>query len=128
MTQGFGRSGTREGAPAHSDAAPWTEPKAHWEPPLDSEAHLRWLAAHGTRICQWPPAPSETAPTDCFQIDQTFWLWQAGVGGLRFRADRPEFFAFPSSGSNLAWFERVVMHSWLPAIYQVWGRQVLHAS
>jgi hypothetical protein len=80
------------------------------------------------RLSQWAPAPFESAPTDCFKVDQTYWVWQAGVGGLRFVADRPEFFAFPTSEVEPAWFKRVVLHSWLPAIYQVWGRQVLHAS
>jgi hypothetical protein len=107
---------------------PWMEPIAHWESALDSAVQSRWLAEHGTRVCQWAPTPFEASPTDCFQIDRTFWLWQAGVGGIRFRSDLPEFFAFPSSDADPAWFERVVLHSWLPAIYQVWGRQVLHAS
>lgn len=128
MTRGPGRSGEREHAPAHPDVEPWTEPIAHWESARNSAVHVGWLAAHGTLVCRWPAAPFEAAPTDCFKVDQTFWLWQAGVGGIRFRADRPEFFAFPSSDVNPAWFERVVLHSWLPAIYQVWGRQVLHAS
>jgi hypothetical protein len=80
------------------------------------------------RLSQWAPAPFESAPTDCFKVDHTYWVWQAGVGGLRFVAGQAEFFAFPASGVEPAWFKRVVLHSWLPAIYQVWGRQVLHAS
>lgn len=107
---------------------PWIEPVAHWEPPLDSAAHAKWLAQQGSRICQWAPAPFEASPTDCFKVDQTYWLWQGGVGGIRFQADLPEFFAFPSPDVEPVWFHQVVTRSWLPAIYQVWGRQVVHAS
>jgi hypothetical protein len=107
---------------------PWTEPVAHWEPALDSPSQSKWLADHGVRLGQWAPAPFETSPTDCFKVDQTYWLWQPGVGGIRFRADRLEFFAFPCPEAKPAWFEQVVTRSWLPAIYQVWGRQVVHAS
>jgi hypothetical protein len=107
---------------------PWTEPQAHWERALDSAAQSQWLEEHGVRLSQWAPAPFERTPTDCFKVDHTYWLWQAGVGGLRFAIDRPEFFAFPASDVEPAWFKRLVLRSWLPAIYQVWGRQVLHAS
>jgi hypothetical protein len=107
---------------------PWTEAVAHWEPALDSAAQSRWLAQEGVRLCQWAPTPFESSPTDCFQVDQTYWLWQAGVGGIRFTAEFPEFFAFPCPDVDPAWFTQVVTRSWLPAIYQVWGRQVVHAS
>jgi hypothetical protein len=107
---------------------PSTEPVAHWEPALDSPSQSKWLTDNGVRLGQWAPAPSETSPTDCFKVDQTYWLWQPGVGGIRFRADRLEFFAFPCPEVEPAWFEQVVTRSWLPAIYQVWGRQVVHAS
>lgn len=113
---------------ARPDVGPWTEAVAHWEPALDSAAQSRWLAQEGVRLGQWAPTPLESSPTDCFQVDQTYWLWQAGVGGIRFRADLPEFFAFPCPDVEPAWFKQVVTRSWLPAIYQVWGRQVVHAS
>jgi hypothetical protein len=118
----------REPAQAYPRVAPWTEAVAHWEPAKDSAAQLKWLTQEGVRLCQWTPAPFESAPTDCFQVDQTYWLWQAGVGGIRFLAGLPEFSAFPSRDVDPAWFHQIVTRSWLPAIYQVWGRQVVHAS
>jgi hypothetical protein len=117
-----------EPALAHPNVVSWTEAVAHWEHALDSSSQIRWLTETGVRLCQWAPAPFETSPTDCFKVDQTYWLWQAGTGGIRFTADLPEYFAFPSPDVEPAWFEEVVTRSWLPAIYQVWGRQVVHAS
>lgn len=63
-----------------------------------------------------------------FRVGTEYWLWQAGVGGLQVFADRPEFVAYRSADVGREWFERLVQRSWLPAVYQVWGRQVLHAS
>jgi len=117
-----------EPAQAHPDVVTWTEAVAHWEQPLDSADQSRWLNEKGVRLCQWTPAPFETSPTDCFKVDQIYWLWQAGVGGIRFTADLPEFFAFPCPDVEPGWFAQVVTRSWLPAIYQFWGRQVVHAS
>jgi hypothetical protein len=108
--------------------ASWTTPTAHWEPPVNSASHSKWLVEHGELLGRWDPAPFETSPTDYYRVDAAYWLWQAGVGGLRFSADAPAYFACPCEGADLAWFRQVVTRSWLPAIYQVWGRQVLHAS
>ncbi|MGQ0736303.1 MAG: hypothetical protein ACT4QD_21945, partial [Acidobacteriota bacterium] len=57
-----------------------------------------------------------------------YWIWQPGVGGIRFRGDQPECLAFPSETVSQDWFEHLVSRSWLPAVFHVWGRQVLHAS
>jgi hypothetical protein len=86
------------------------------------------LLERGRLLSRWEAAPLEPAPTDCFQVGPAYWIWQPGVGGIQFFSDQPEFFAFPEASSDRAWFAYVVTRSWLPAIYQVWGRQVIHAS
>jgi len=48
--------------------------------------------------------------------------------GISFFEDRPQLTAFPSAQVDPDWFNHLVTRSWLPAIYQIWGRQVLHAS
>ncbi|MCC7007770.1 MAG: hypothetical protein IT184_03045 [Acidobacteria bacterium] len=106
----------------------WVEPVIEWQARSDSEAQHRALAASGERLARWPPAPSDDGPTDCFRLGQEFWIWQTALGGLRFSPDHPSCSAFPSIDVDRSWFEHVVTRSWLPAVYQVWGRQVLHAS
>ena len=106
----------------------WTEPQAEWHTGVDSVARYRELVEQGTRLATWPPLPYEDTATDCFQVGQQYWIWQAGVGGISFFADRPAFVAYPSPHADRAWFDHVVSRSWLPTVYQIWGRQVLHAS
>ena len=108
--------------------AAWTEPVGHWEPAIDVESHARELAAHSNHLGQWPPEDFETTPTDCYHGAGEYWLTQHGVGAVRFFADRPEYFAYPDLHGDREWFERVVRQSWMPAIYQVWHRQVIHAA
>jgi hypothetical protein len=106
----------------------WTQPIAHWRVPVDSAARHRELLDTGRLLSRWEAAPLESAPTDCFMLGTAYWIWQPGVGGIQFFSDQPEFFAFPEAHADHSWFEYVVRRSWLPAVYQVWGRQVIHAS
>jgi hypothetical protein len=107
---------------------PWTEPVVDWRSGTDSVAqHARLLTA-GELLATWAPAPFEKTATDCFRIGEEYWVWQPGVGGISFFEDRPQLTAFPSAQVDPDWFEHLVTRSWLPAIYQIWGRQVLHAS
>lgn len=103
-------------------------PGVRWLDPLDDAAHLQWLAREGELLTRWPPAPFEHTPTDCFRLGDEFWIWQPGVGGIHFPASRPEISAYPSAEVDRPAFQQIVLRSWLPAIYQVWGRQVLHAG
>ena len=107
----------------------WVEPTVRWRPEIDSPEHYRRLAHEGTRLVRWPAAPFEDAPTDCFKLgSDEYWIWQSGVGGVRFTAAAPAFDAFPSEAVDRERFRYVLEYSWLPTVYQVWGRQVLHAS
>lgn len=106
----------------------WTEPVGHWEPAIDVESHARRVAAHSAHIGQWPPEEFETTPTDCYRSAGEYWLMQAGVGAVRFLEERPEFFAYPDHRADFNWFHRVVRNSWMPAVYQIWRRQVIHAA
>lgn len=107
----------------------WVEPTVRWQPGIDSPEHGRRLAQEGTRLVRWPAAPFEDSPTDCFKLGpDEYWIWQSGVGGVRFTADQPAFDAFPSETVDSERFRYVLEYSWLPTVYQVWGRQVLHAG
>lgn len=106
----------------------WADPRIVWRPGVDSAAEYDRLTQTAELLTRWPPAPFETSATDCFKAGADFWIWQPGVGGIRFTAVDPSFDAFPASTVDPAWFEYLVTRSWMPAVYQVWGRQVLHAS
>ncbi|HUF47554.1 MAG TPA: hypothetical protein VMM93_07025 [Vicinamibacterales bacterium] len=95
---------------------------------VDSAERYRWLASTGRLLTRWPAEPSEASPTDCFVVGGEYWIWQPGVGGIQFSSDRYELAAFPAADVDPAWFDHLVTRSWLPAVYQTWGRQVLHAS
>lgn len=106
----------------------WTEPVVELQAGVDSVLRHGQLVEQGELLAVWPPAPFEATATECFQVGEEYWIWQRGVGGIRFFPDRPAFVAFPSSEVDPLWFDRLVRRSWLPTVYQVWGRQVLHAS
>ena len=109
--------------------APWTEPRIEWHRGLDSLRHYQYLVDGAELLTRWEPAPFERTATDCFKLGDDFWIWQPGVGGIRFKAGGdPSFSAYPSDTVDPGWFEHLIERSWMPAVYQVWGRQVLHAS
>lgn len=110
------------------DAGSWALPDIDWGPPLD-EAGTSQPSRPGTEpLVTWPPTEFETTATDCFRQGDQIWIWQPLVGAVRFSLCEPRLFAFPWPGGDVAWFREVVTRSWLPAIYPLWGRQVLHAS
>ncbi|MGQ0734851.1 MAG: hypothetical protein ACT4QD_14500, partial [Acidobacteriota bacterium] len=86
----------------------WAQPLVSWQSGVDSSAHHRHLLAHGELLATWPPAPFESTPTDCFKLGDDYWIWQPGVGGIRFRGDQPECLAFPSETVSQDWFEHLV--------------------
>lgn len=106
----------------------WTEPALHWQAAVDSASRHRELVSQGELLTRWPALPFEAAPTDCIKIGSEFWIWQPGVGGIRFTAEHPACDVYPDAQGDREWFTRIVTRSWLPAAYQVWGRQALHAS
>lgn len=106
----------------------WTEPSVEWRLGTDCAAYYEWLVEHGELLVTWPPNPFEDTATECFRVGQDYCIWQPGVGGIRFPENRPQFTAFPFPGIDPDSFKYLIARSWLPAVYQVWGRQVLHAS
>lgn len=106
----------------------WSAPVVEWRLGLSESAQHERLGRDGELLARWPPAPFETEPTECFRLGDAYWIWQRGVGGIEFYSDRAAFRAYPSPGTDRSGFEHLVTRSWLPAIYQLWGRQVLHAS
>ena len=111
-----------------SPVALWTEPRIEWHRGTDSLRHYQYLVNGAELLTRWEPAPFEFSPTDCFKLGDAFWIWQPGVGGIQFNAAEPAVNAFPSDTVDSAWFEHLIERSWMPAVYQAWGRQVLHAS
>ena len=106
----------------------WTEPSVEWHSVTDCAVQHQRLAAHGELVATWPATAFEETGTDCYRVGEEYWIWQVGVGGVRFVEDYPRFLAFPSTRVDRASFEYLITHSWLPVLYQFWGRQVLHAS
>ena len=58
----------------------------------------------------------------------SFWLSSTTVGAIQFDTSSRSISAYPQKDVDYALFEIVLVHEWLPVVYQAWGRQVLHAS
>jgi len=86
------------------------------------------LLATAERLAEWPAAPGEAAATDCFREHDEFWIWQPGVGGVAFTAHAPSLQAYPDPDVDRRAFDYIVRRNWLPAVFHIWGRQVIHAS
>lgn len=106
----------------------WVDPVVAWRPALDVDQCWRELQPVRQPLVTWPATEFDPTDTDCFSAGADLWIWQPDVGAVRFRVDAPIVDAYPWPGSDDAQFREVVLRSWLPAIYPLWGRQVLHAS
>ena len=106
----------------------WVAPATCWQDVSDGDAVLAHLVEFGRLLITLQPAPNESTPTHCFRVGPEYRIWQPEVGGAVFTEDRPELLLQPLAGSNRARFEKMVWRSWLPAIYPIWKRQVIHAS
>lgn len=106
----------------------WVSPAIRWTPLSPADDVLNRLETTGRHLITWPPAPFESTSTYCYLIDGHYWIWQPDVGGVVFTADLPELLLHPLADTDRAQFEHLVRRSWLPAIYPIWRRQVLHAS
>jgi hypothetical protein len=109
-------------------AEEWVEPRIEWLGTLDVTNIRARLSAAGELLVTWPPTQFERTATDCYRLQDEFWVWQPYVGAVTFSLDRAGLAAFLWPGADSAWFRQVVTRSWLPAIYPLWGRQVVHAS
>ncbi len=110
------------------DAESWVEPGVEWRADIDVVSLQQRFANEGELLATWPAAPFESTSTQCFRLGNDYWIWQSGVGGVRFCANAPSLLAYPSAEVDRSWFQHLVSRSWLPAIYPIWGRQVIHAS
>jgi len=110
------------------DAASWALPDIDWGTPLDAAGTSQRERPGTEPLVTWPPTEFDTTATDCFRQGDQIWIWQPLVGAVRFSLYEPRLSAFIWPGADAAWFRQVVTRSWLPAIYPLWGRQVLHAS
>lgn len=106
----------------------WVVPATSWREVHPANDILQRLAATGRHLVTWPPAPFERTPTHCYQVGPQYWIWQPEIGGVTFTADRPELVLHALFDTDKSHFEQLVARSWLPAIYPIWKRQVLHAS
>jgi hypothetical protein len=118
---------------------PWVEPTTDWHPVVDDTVIASWLMPDSERFHTWPAAPFERTPTYCYRrvskghtavhhVNPEFCIWQPEVGAARFSAAVPHLTLHPLPHTDRASFALTVWRSWLPAIYPLWGRQVLHAS
>ena len=106
----------------------WVLPAVRWQTVSPADDIVGWLAATGDHLVTWPPGPFEQTPTYCYRLGQQYWIWQPDVGGVAFTADRPDLLLQPLTDTDPLKFEQLVSRSWLPAVYPIWNRQVLHAS
>jgi hypothetical protein len=108
--------------------ASWILPTTDCEPVTSDADILRRLSTEGELLVSWPPEAFERTPTHCFRVGDHFWIWQPEVGGVRFSAATPHLRLHPLTQTDPYWYDVLVWRSWVPAIYPVWNRQVLHAS
>ena len=106
----------------------WVEPSIDWLDSLDVPAVHAHLSAHAELLARWPATEFDPTTTDCYREGDQIWIWQPEVGVVRFSLATPGLTAWLWPGADPAWFQQVATRSWLPAIYPLWGRQVLHAS
>lgn len=110
------------------DPLSWAQPRVEWASSLDLTGEPPATQAGAELLVRWPATEFEHTDTDCVQVGDQIWIWQPEVGAVRFSLYDPSLSAFPWPGSDVDRFRQVVTRSWLPAIYPLWGRQVLHAS
>jgi hypothetical protein len=108
--------------------ASWVVPTTDCEPVAGDADILRRLTIEGELLVSWPPEAFERTPTHCFRVGDHFWIWQPEVGGVRFSAATPHLRLHPLTQTDPDLYDVLVWRSWVPAIYPVWNRQVLHAS
>ena len=106
----------------------WVVPVFRWQEASKSDDIFARLVQAGTHLITFEPAPSQPTLTHCFKLGTEYWIWQPDVGGAVFTDDPPELLLRPLVGRSRARFETTVWRSWLPAIYPIWQRQVIHAS
>lgn len=111
-----------------SRSAPWTRASIDWSGTLDAATTTVSKPAGGEHLVTWPATEFDSTDTDCFSVGDRIWIWQVGVGAVRFSLSESRLWAYRWPGADDGRFRQVVTRSWLPAIYPLWGRQVLHAS
>lgn len=108
--------------------ASWVHAQVDWCGFLNPTADDPSQRSGAIRLATWPRTEFDPDETDCYAVGDQMWIWQPGVGAVRFRLDEPTLVAYQWPGCETDVFRQVVTRSWLPAIYPLWGRQVLHAS
>lgn len=106
----------------------WDAPTTFWNDDAAEDQHLEALRTQGELLTTWPAVAAEREPTYCYRLGPQYLIWQPGIGGITFTAGRPALTLHPIDDTDRTLFWTLVCRSWLPAIYPIWGRQVLHAS
>src|SRR5215210_6817871 len=106
----------------------WVHARIEWGGTLDAVTDALSKPVGAQQLTAWPATGFETTETDCFTVGDQIWIWQRDVGAVHFGLHVPVVAAFSWPGSDADRFRQLVLRSWLPAIYPLWGRQVLHAS
>lgn len=108
--------------------AQWVDPTTSWIDDAVENRRLEALRKQGELLSTWPAVSSERESTYCFRLGHQYHIWQPGLGGITFTASEPALALHPLDNTDRTYFWTLVARSWLPAIYPLWGRQVLHAS
>lgn len=106
----------------------WVHARILWGETLDAVTQDLSKPAGATHLVTWPATEFDTTETDCFTIGDQIWIWQPEVGAVRFVLNQASLDAFRWPDADPDRFRQIVTRAWLPAIYPLWGRQVLHAS
>ena len=106
----------------------WSQPEIEWLEPFEASDWQRATGSTRELLVTWPPTEYETTETHCFRTRDEFWIVQRDIGAVHFSLFEPRVRAHMWPGADEARFRQYVTRSWLPAIYPLWGRQVLHAS
>lgn len=110
------------------DRQDWFHARIEWLGHLDAEETAPALRPGARHLATFPSNESDPTEADCHAVDDQIWIWQPGVGAVRFSLNAPCLYAYPWPGGDEEHFRFTVTHTWLPSILPLWKRQVLHAS
>lgn len=108
--------------------AVWIDPTIRWTDEITQQEHFERLSRNGEMLAAWPPAFFERTPTYCVRLADHYCVWQPDVGGMLAAAAEPALTLHPFPETDRSFFWTLVSRSWLPVVYPLWGRQVLHTS
>ena len=99
-----------------------------WQHGRGCAAHYQWLLKHGDHLVPLAGRAIRDVSYRLLRLGRRLLDLAAGDRGLRFTAAPGGIDALSERGVEREWFAHVVRRCWFPPVYQVRGRQVVHAS